>query len=94
MKHLLSLYLNCSVAKGVVGYMAEQQQSENDLATALVLRTNFEGPAIIMGILANYFETSGCLVGISSVAGIEGERPIMYTDLLRLGLQLSIRFVQ
>ena len=55
--------------------MAEQQQSENDLATAiLVLRTNFEGPAIIMGILANYFEKrgSGCLVGISSVAGDRG----------------------
>ena len=59
----------------VVGVMGQQEESERVIsATSVVLRTNFEGPASIFTILANYFEVrgSGTLVGISSVAGERG----------------------
>ena len=58
-----------------VGFMGEQSASEQDLeAAALVMRSNFEGPANILGALANRFEArgSGTIVGISSVAGARG----------------------
>lgn len=63
------------VAVSVVGTMGEQTGNERDLGqAALVLRTNFEGPAGILGLLANRFEArgSGALVGVSSVAGERG----------------------
>ncbi|MBY6163000.1 SDR family oxidoreductase [Mameliella alba] len=63
------------VAVCVVGYMGEQAENEQDLAqAALVLRSNFEGPASILALLANRFEVrgSGTLVGVSSVAGDRG----------------------
>lgn len=63
------------VAVSVVGYMGEQAENEQDLDKAsLVLRSNFEGPAGILALLANRFEArgSGTLVGISSVAGDRG----------------------
>ena len=58
-----------------VGYMGNQLQSENSSeCSSLVMRSNYEGPASILGLLANKFEQrgSGCLVGISSVAGERG----------------------
>ena len=58
-----------------VGLLGEQSESEYDIRAAiLVLRSNFEGPANLMGALANEFKKrqSGCLVGISSVAGERG----------------------
>lgn len=58
-----------------VGYMGNQLESENRIeAASLVMRSNYEGPANILGLLANKFEQrgSGCLVGISSVAGERG----------------------
>ena len=58
-----------------VGYMGNQLESENsNEAASIVMRSNFEGPASILGVLANKFEhrSSGCLVGISSVAGERG----------------------
>jgi decaprenylphospho-beta-D-erythro-pentofuranosid-2-ulose 2-reductase len=58
-----------------VGYMGEQTDSEQDvLAAATVMRSNYEGPASILSVLANRFEQrgSGCIVGISSVAGERG----------------------
>ena len=58
-----------------VGYMGNQLESENSIgSSSLVMRSNYEGPAIILGLLANKFEQrgSGCLVGISSVAGERG----------------------
>lgn len=58
-----------------VGLMGEQAISERDpVAAARVLRSNFEGPASILALLANRFEArgSGTLVGISSVAGERG----------------------
>ena len=63
------------IAVSAVGYMGDQHQSEQDMhAAALVMRSNFEGPASILGVLANHFEKrgSGTLIGISSVAGERG----------------------
>lgn len=63
------------VAICVVGLLGEQAVSETDLdAAALTLRSNFEGPALLTGLLANRFEQrgGGTLVGISSVAGERG----------------------
>lgn len=39
-----------------------------------VIRANFEGPALLLGELANRFEkrNRGCLIGVSSVAGDRG----------------------
>ena len=47
---------------------------EDLLAAVNVMRSNFEGPASILAVLANHFEQrgSGTLVGISSVAGERG----------------------
>lgn len=58
-----------------VGLMGVQVQSERDLAAASqVMRSNYEGPASILAVLANHFEArgSGVIVGISSVAGERG----------------------
>lgn len=58
-----------------VGVMGSQDLSEEDVAHASqILRVNFEGPACIMGVLANRFQSrgSGTLIGISSVAGERG----------------------
>jgi decaprenylphospho-beta-D-erythro-pentofuranosid-2-ulose 2-reductase len=63
------------IAVCAVGLLGNQAESEKDLAVAaLVMRTNYEGPASIVGELANRFEArgSGILVGISSVAGERG----------------------
>ena len=63
------------VAVCVVGLLGEQAESEQDGATAeQVMRTNYVGPALLMGALAERFEQrgSGVLVGVSSVAGERG----------------------
>lgn len=63
------------IAVCAVGNMGSQAVSEYDMKAATnVIRTNFEGPANILGVLANYFEKrgSGSLIGISSVAGERG----------------------
>ena len=63
------------IAVSAVGYMGEQEENEADLSAATtVLRSNFEGPALIFAELANRFAArgSGTLVGISSVAGERG----------------------
>jgi short-subunit dehydrogenase len=59
----------------VVGYMGEQSENERKMQeTVTVMRSNYEGPASILGVFANHFEErgSGVLVGISSVAGERG----------------------
>lgn len=64
-----------AIAICVVGILGDQKEAESDLAAAsLIMRSNYEGPASIMAILANRFEArgSGTLVGISSVAGDRG----------------------
>ena len=63
------------VAICAVGLLGDQDRAQIDGAeAALVMRTNFEAPALAMGWLANRFEVrgSGVLVGISSVAGERG----------------------
>lgn len=63
------------IAVSAVGYMGDQGENERDMAAAAqVMRSNFEGPASILGVLANHFARrgSGTLVGISSVAGDRG----------------------
>lgn len=64
-----------TLAACAVGFMGEQADSERDVqAAATVIRSNYEGPASILAVLANRFEQrgSGCIVGISSVAGERG----------------------
>ena len=66
-----------TVAICVVGLLGEQTVSETDAdAAALTMRSNFEGPALLTGLLANRFEQrgSGTIVGISSVAGERGRK--------------------
>lgn len=58
-----------------VGSKGDKLESEhNNHAAPLVMRSNFEGPASILAILANQFaeRRAGCIVGISSVAGERG----------------------
>ncbi|MGX9352347.1 SDR family oxidoreductase [Shimia sp. W99] len=64
-----------AVAVCAVGFMGDQADNERDVqASAKVMRSNYEGPASILAVLANRFEQrgSGCIVGISSVAGERG----------------------
>ncbi|WP_134500014.1 SDR family oxidoreductase [Microvirga pakistanensis] len=59
----------------VVGELGDQQRGQKDLAHATqILRTNFEGPALLLGVFAERFAArgSGTLVGVSSVAGDRG----------------------
>jgi hypothetical protein len=59
----------------VVGEMGEQARAERESAhAAMVMRTNFEGPALLLGILAERFlaRGHGTIVGVSSVAGDRG----------------------
>lgn len=63
------------VAVCAVGLLGDQPASQSNLQSAsLVMRSNFEGPALITGLLAQRFESrgSGNIVGISSVAGDRG----------------------
>lgn len=59
----------------VVGELGQQSRAEQELEhAATVMRTNFEGPALLLGLLAERFAErgSGTIVGISSVAGDRG----------------------
>ena len=63
------------VAICVVGLLGAQDRSERDGAAAeRVMRTNYVGPALLLGALAERFTKrgSGILVGVSSVAGDRG----------------------
>ena len=63
------------VAVCVVGLLGDQARSERDPAAAeRVLRTNYVGPALLLGALAERFAArgSGVLIGVSSVAGERG----------------------
>lgn len=59
----------------VVGLLGDQAACESDPGeAALVMRTNYEAPALALGVLAARFAErgSGVLVGVSSVAGERG----------------------
>ena len=58
-----------------VGILGNQKDDEKDCSnSALVVRTNFEGPSLLLGEIANLFEARrfGSIIGISSVAGDRG----------------------
>lgn len=58
-----------------VGFMGDQDESQQDpTAAALVLRSNFEGPALFLGAVSERFAARGrgTIIGISSVAGDRG----------------------
>jgi hypothetical protein len=64
-----------AIAVCAVGLMGTQDENARDIAVAAqVMRSNYEGPASILAVLANRFEQrgSGTIVGISSVAGDRG----------------------
>jgi decaprenylphospho-beta-D-erythro-pentofuranosid-2-ulose 2-reductase len=59
----------------VIGELGDQIKAQSDLSHAgMVLRTNFEGPALLLGIFAEKFAArrTGVIVGVSSVAGDRG----------------------
>ena len=63
------------VVVSVIGAMGDQATSEKDPdAAAIVMRSNYEGPALILGIFAERMVAAGqgVLVGVSSVAGDRG----------------------
>ncbi len=59
----------------VIGLLGDQTraQSDTDFATA-IMRTNYEGPMLILGLFAQRFcaRGSGTIIGVSSVAGDRG----------------------
>ena len=65
------------VAACFVGSMGDEIVARYDAgALALILRSNFEGPANVLGLVAKRFEGrgSGTIVGVSSVAGERGRK--------------------
>jgi decaprenylphospho-beta-D-erythro-pentofuranosid-2-ulose 2-reductase len=59
----------------VIGLLGDQSKAEADFAHAsVIIRTNFEGPALLLGIFAERFAArgEGAIVGVSSVAGERG----------------------
>lgn len=59
----------------VAGELGDQKTSETNLDEASrVVRANFEGPALLLGLFAERFSSrgSGTIVGVSSVAGDRG----------------------
>ncbi len=61
------------VAVCVIGLLDGRAERDRDIA-ARVMRTNYLGPSLLLGALAERFEKrgSGVLVGVSSVAGDRG----------------------
>ncbi|MFK4490586.1 SDR family oxidoreductase [Bradyrhizobium sp. USDA 336] len=63
------------VVISIVGLLGVQESAQSDLAHATaIMRSNYEGPALILGLFAEKFlgRGSGTLVGVSSVAGDRG----------------------
>lgn len=63
------------IAVSAIGLLGDQARDERNADTAtMVLRSNFEGPTLILAALANRFgeRGSGTLIGIGSVAGDRG----------------------
>ena len=59
----------------VVGLLGDQAKAQTDLEHATtIMRSNFEGPALIMSLFAERFiaRGGGTIVGVSSVAGDRG----------------------
>ena len=59
----------------IVGLLGSQEAAQSNLDHATtIMRSNYEGPALILGLLAEKFlgRGSGSIVGVSSVAGDRG----------------------
>ncbi|MDA9141051.1 SDR family oxidoreductase [Gammaproteobacteria bacterium] len=69
--------LNClpDIAISAVGILGNQKDDEKTyLNSLLAMKTNYVGPSLLLGEIANHFEErgSGSIIGISSVAGDRG----------------------
>ena len=63
------------VVVSMIGLLGDQKRAASDPAHAIaVMRSNYEGPAVILGMFAERFAArgSGVIVGVSSVAGDRG----------------------
>jgi decaprenylphospho-beta-D-erythro-pentofuranosid-2-ulose 2-reductase len=63
------------VVISAIGLLGDQARAEADLDQATtIMRTNYEGPALILGLFAERFlkRGSGSIIGVSSVAGDRG----------------------
>jgi short-subunit dehydrogenase len=59
----------------IVGLLGSQDSAQSDLDhAATIMRSNYEGPALVLGLFAEKFlaRGSGTIVGVSSVAGDRG----------------------
>jgi short-subunit dehydrogenase len=59
----------------VIGMLGDQRRAQSDCGHAVqVMRTNYEGPSLVLAALAERFiaRGSGTIVGVSSVAGERG----------------------
>jgi NAD(P)-dependent dehydrogenase (short-subunit alcohol dehydrogenase family) len=59
----------------VIGVLGDQHRAQGDMDYAsFVMRTNYEGPALILGLFAERFAARGfgTIIGVSSVAGDRG----------------------
>jgi len=73
----------------VVGVLGDQGLAERDMAyAALVLRANFEGPALVLGAFAARMAArgEGAIVGVSSVAGERGRASLYVYGSAKAGL--------
>jgi decaprenylphospho-beta-D-erythro-pentofuranosid-2-ulose 2-reductase len=73
----------------VAGLLGDQKRAEGDpLHAALILRTNFEGPALLLDRFAGLFAArgSGTLIGVSSVAGDRGRASNYFYGSAKAGL--------
>jgi len=65
------------VVISVVGLLGDQNEAQNDWQhSRLIMETNYFGPASILEKFSSIFEQrkSGCIIGISSVAGERGRK--------------------
>ncbi len=70
-----SLNILPDIAFCAVGVLGNQKDDEQSITNSLlVMRTNYEGPSLLLGEIANHFEKrgTGSIIGISSVAGERG----------------------
>jgi NAD(P)-dependent dehydrogenase (short-subunit alcohol dehydrogenase family) len=59
----------------MIGELGDQPRAQTDLDhAAMIMRSNFEAPSLLLGLFANAFQArgSGTIVGVSSVAGDRG----------------------
>lgn len=71
-----------------IGELGDQVGAQTDLELAArIIRTNFEAPSLLLGLLAEQFavRNSGTIVGVSSVAGDRGRASNYYYGSAKAG---------